>query len=71
MFVEFMRCPACDAILGDGDKIYVRNSEVLGCDNCIEEDYADSEDYEDDEEERYADYCDMLNDLAREERVFG
>lgn len=36
-----------------------------------EDEYEDDEEYEYDEEEAYADYCDMLNDLAREERLFG
>ena len=38
-----------------------------------EDEYIDDEYEEDeyDEEEAYADYCDMLNDLAREERIFG
>ena len=70
MFLEFMRCPACDAVIGDGDRIYTRDGKVIGCEMCICEDWADSEE-EADEEEMFADHCDFLNDMAREERMLG
>lgn len=67
--MNITRCPHCDCVLGEGDKVYRIGTEVIGCDLCVEEDYIEEDEY--DEEEGYADYCDMLNDLAREERMFG
>ena len=69
MFLSYRNCPHCDAVLDTDTEIYVQDGAVIGCEFCIKQDWADFD--EEDEEESYADYCDMLNDLAREERVFG
>lgn len=70
MKLSDMRCPVCDCILETNSTLYVRDGECIGCECCVSIDFPDEEE-EDNEEERYADYCDFLNDLAREEKLFG
>jgi hypothetical protein len=69
MIVNVRYCPHCNAELDADTEIFVQGGEVIGCENCVRQTWADYEDDED--EEGYADYCDMLNDFEREERVFG
>lgn len=69
MIVNIRYCPFCNAEFDADTEIFIQAGEVVGCENCVRQTWADFDD--DDEEESYADYCDMMNDLAREERVFG
>lgn len=69
MFLKDDVCPVCGKQLDYLTHIYVRDGECLGCEYCVDEDYIDDDEPDDDELE--ADFYDMLNDLAREERVLG
>jgi len=62
-------CPVCGKQLDYLTHIYVRDGECLGCEYCVDEDYPDAEEI--DEEEMFADHCDFINDMAREERMLG
>ena len=64
---EEFRCPHCDSYIGEGDFCFMRDGEVIGCENCIEHDTVELED----EEEIEADFYDSLYDEMKIERVFG
>ena len=66
MFLDLKYCPYCDSPL-DG-VIYVREKQVIGCENCIDSDWADFEEDEDDEEIE-ADMADFFYHLDKEEEL--
>lgn len=66
--MEYYRnCPHCDTQFDADTEIFVQDGDVIGCEYCIRQTWADFDD--DDEEESYADYCDFLNDMARDEAL--
>lgn len=73
MYITSRYCPHCDAELDTDSYIYTQDGNVIGCDNCIKQDWADfdEEDEEELEEELEADYYDSIRDEMHIERVFG
>lgn len=33
---EEQNCPYCDMLIEDGDTVYLRDDEIIGCENCID-----------------------------------
>lgn len=60
--------PDIERALRTGYPYGVQEEEYEDEDEYIEDEYEEDE-Y--DEEEEYCNWCDMMNDLAREERLFG
>lgn len=76
MYLRYKYCPHCDAELDADSEIFVQGNEVIGCDNCVRQTWADFDDedgYDDDydDEERDADIYDSIRDEMHIERVFG
>ena len=66
MFLGYRNCPHCDAVLDIDTEIFEQDGAVIGCEYCVRQTWPEF-DEEDDEEEMYADHCDFLNDMARDE----
>ena len=49
---EFV-CPHCDTLISEGDFVYLRDDEVIGCEFCIDHEVVIVETEEDLEEEYF------------------
>lgn len=68
MVINYKHCPHCDAELTVDTEIYVQAGDIIGCENCVRQTWADFDDYEDDLEDEF---YDDLYDEMKMERVFG
>ena len=51
MFLGYRYCPHCDAVLDADTEIFVQGNEVIGCENCVRQTWAEfDEELEESEE---------------------